>query len=103
VKRILLSLIAICLVGGFAAAQTTGKPVTLSGCSYDGPELCRYFQANNGEVFQLVTEPGVMMPPPNLIIKVTGTVKPKEIGFCTAKNILTASKILPSKQSCRHR
>jgi hypothetical protein len=45
VKRILISLIAICVMSGFAAAQTTGKPVILYGCYYPGPnpDICQYF------------------------------------------------------------
>jgi hypothetical protein len=97
--RALLALFVICLAAGYAAAQA----VTLNGCSYDGVEICRYFQTNSGQIFQLVTEPGVALPPPNLAITVTGTVKPKGVGFCTAKQILTASKIQTTKQSCRPR
>jgi hypothetical protein len=98
--RLLLALCVVCLAGGYAGAQ---KVVTLRGCSYDGLEGCRDFKATNGHVYTLATEPGVQMPPPNLIITVTGTIKPKQIGFCAPKEILTASKIAATKQSCRHR
>ena len=102
--RALLAFCMICVAASYATAQAVAdKPVTLRGCSYDGQELCRYFKATNGHVYQLVAGPGVIMPPPDLILTVTGTIKPRDFGFCVAKEILTASKIAATKQSCRHR
>jgi hypothetical protein len=98
--RILLATCALCLGVTYVAAQSAG--VLVRGCNYQGLEGCRYLKASKGgRVYQLEPGFGVMMPPPNLIITAAGTVKPKEVGFCTAKWILTASKIEPTKQRCR--
>ena len=100
--KLLLSLFLVSLVGTYAAAEVKQeREVTIRGCNYAGLEGCRYLRASNGRVYQLVPGPGVQLPPPNLIVSATGTVKPKELGFCTAPNILTASKIAATKQSCK--
>jgi hypothetical protein len=103
VKRILISLIAICVMGGFAAAQTTGKPVILYGCYYPGPnpDICQYF-VYSGLPLKLVIPNGVFHPLPNQGITVIGMLIPEVKPLCLqpAGGTLTASKITPSSHSC---
>jgi hypothetical protein len=100
--KLLLSLCLLCLAGTYAAAEAKKeRTITVRGCNYVGLEGCRYLGAGIGRVYQLAAGPGVQLPPPNLIITATGTIKPREIGFCSAPYILTASKIAVSKQSCK--
>jgi hypothetical protein len=84
---------------GEARAQDA-KPATLTGCSYEGFEGCHYLLTNSGQTYQLVPNL-IPMPPPNRIVTVTGVIKPKHLGFCTAREILLASVVILTENTCR--
>jgi hypothetical protein len=98
-----LSMLAFCIAAApLAAQEKQPAQITVTGCSYEGPELCRYFVTNSGRVYRLVPGWGLPMPSPNVILTVTATVEPQGLGFCQgAKNMLVASVIVQTSNSCR--
>jgi hypothetical protein len=101
-RRTLLALFALSLFFGSDDTRAQGaKPVTVSGCTYVGLEGCHYILTTAGQTYQLAPELLIPMPPPYFIVTVTGVIKPKELGFCTAKKILLASAIVLTDKSCR--
>lgn len=106
--RILLALCMMSVAVGSAAAEGQAKAkakakrdAPIVGCNYVGPLNCRYIRTTTGKVYQLAPNWGVAMPPPDRIVRVTGVIRPKTIGFCSASEILRASKI-ETGGTCRH-
>jgi hypothetical protein len=104
--RVLLSVLfcALCVVWGRNDAQAEAvRRVTVSGCTYEGPEGCHYLLTTDGQSYELAPDFWFPMPPPYHIVTVTGIIKRKELGFCNVPKVFIASSIVVTEQSCRVR
>ena len=103
--RILIALCVALFAHGQASAEMAkakpkpAKEMTISGCTFSGPENCYYINVGKEKV-TLTANAGVVIPPARTFIVATGKLEPVEIGFCGVKHRFHASKIIPTKRAC---
>ena len=96
---------ALCLVAGLLPAQAQqaaaqAQPTTVKGCNYNGLEGCRLLRTTSGKIYSLVAISGIPLPPPNLIVTATGTVRPPGL-ICGPNEIFEAASIKATKMRCK--
>jgi hypothetical protein len=105
--RILIALCVALFAHGQASAEMAkaakpakpAKEMTVSGCTFSGPEACHYINVGKEKV-TLTANAGVVIPPARTFIVATGKLEPVQITFCGVTHTFRASKIIPTKRAC---
>ena len=105
--RILIAFCVALFAHGQASAEMAkpanpakpAKEMTVSTCTFSGPEACHYINVGKEKV-TLTANAGVVMPPARTFIVAIGKLEPVQITFCGVTHRFHASKIIPTKRRC---